>query len=223
LRARLADGRWPVGTRLPNEHDLAAELGVGRSTLREALHTLISAGVLSARRGVGTTVLATDELELALARRLDTVTAHRVLEVRGALEVEAARLAAIRATEEDLAVLRGLLAERDDARAARDDQRFVRADLDWHAAMAAAAHNELLLELYVNLDRASAYARTESSTLAVAWDAEAETLLHTLHSETFRAIEARDPEAAASAARRLIAGTHLVIDDTTDVSRGTPA
>ena len=226
IRARLAAGAWPVGTKLPSERTLCAELGVGRSTLREALRTLVDAGVLRARQGDGTYVIATDELELAVARRLSAEEAHRVLEVRGALEVEAARLAATRATAEDLATLQRLLQERDDARQSRDDAAFLRTDLAWHAALAAAAHNPLLLDLYVGLDRAATYTHgagpatpsgasgaTDSSS-ALPWGTAEEEELHARHAETLQALIARDPERAGNLARRLIAETHLAMDTT---------
>ncbi|WP_394162533.1 FadR/GntR family transcriptional regulator [Galactobacter valiniphilus] len=230
LRSRLKDGTWPVGTRLPGEHELAAELGVGRNTVREALRTLVNAGLLTARRGDGTYVIATDELEAALARRVDSEEAHRVLEVRGALEIETARLAATRATEADLADLRALLAERTDATARHDDAAFLRADLAFHEAVARASGNELLLELYLGVDRAATYARerrpggatpgkaapdkaapatSPPEPHALVWATED---VHRDHDLLLDAITARDPEAAAAAARHLIEASHRILD-----------
>lgn len=225
LRSRLKDGTWPVGTRLPGEHELAAELGVGRNTVREALRTLVNAGLLTARRGDGTYVIATDELEAALARRLDSEQAHRVLEVRGALEIETARLAAFRATEADLADLRALLAQRTLATSKHDDAAFLRADLAFHEAVARASGNELLLELYLGVDRAATYARERrpgkatpgkaapaTSTPephALVWATED---VHRDHDLLLDAITARDPEAAAAAARHLIEASHRILD-----------
>lgn len=215
LRSRLKDGTWPVGTRLPGEHELAAELGVGRNTVREALRTLVNAGLLTARRGDGTYVIATDELEAALARRLDSEQAHRVLEVRGALEIETARLAADRATEDDLSQLRALLAQRTDATARHDDADFLRADLAFHEAVARASGNELLLELYLGVDRAATYARERRPEAA---DPEPHALVwatddvHRDHELLLDAIAARDPEAAGNAARHLIEASHTILD-----------
>ena len=207
LRGRLKDGTWPVGARLPGEHELAAELGVGRNTIREALRTLVNAGLLTARRGDGTYVIATDELEAALARRVDSEEAHRVLEVRGALEIETARLAASRAPEEDLATLRALLAERTRATARHDDAAFLRADLAFHEAVARASGNALLLELYLGVDRAATYARerrpgaADPEPHALVWATEE---VHRDHDLLLDALTARDPEAAAAAARHLL-------------------
>ncbi|MDR2256362.1 MAG: FCD domain-containing protein [Arthrobacter sp.] len=215
LRARLKDGTWTVGTRLPGEHELAAELGVGRNTIREALRTLVNSGLLTARRGDGTYVIATDELEAALARRVDSEQAHRVLEVRGALEIETARLAALRATPDDLAALRALLAERSAATRAHDDAAFLRADLAFHEAVARASGNELLLELYLGVDRAATYARerrpgtSSPEPHSLVWATED---VHRDHDLLLEAIEARDAQAAAAAALHLIEASHRILD-----------
>ncbi|MBY8882514.1 FadR/GntR family transcriptional regulator, partial [Actinacidiphila acidipaludis] len=63
LRAQIADGQWPVGSRLPGETTLAADLGVGRSTVREALRALAGAGLVRTRQGAGVFVIATRPAE----------------------------------------------------------------------------------------------------------------------------------------------------------------
>ncbi|NUR24906.1 MAG: GntR family transcriptional regulator, partial [Catenulispora sp.] len=59
LREQIVGGAWPVGTRLPGETTLAASLGVGRSTVREAIRALAGEGLLQPRQGAGVFVLAT--------------------------------------------------------------------------------------------------------------------------------------------------------------------
>ena len=200
LRARLADGTWALGDRLPGEHELAAELGVGRNTLREALRSLVNAGLLTARRGDGTYVIATNELDAALRRRVSSEEALMVLEVRGTLEVQAARLAAVRASDAELAALETLLDQRDAAAAGNDAAAFLAADLAWHAAIAEAARNPLLLDLYLGLDRPATYARDESEQSIFYGDHET---LGT-HNALMVALLARDPQRAAAAATHLI-------------------
>ncbi|WP_157662040.1 FadR/GntR family transcriptional regulator, partial [Prescottella equi] len=95
LRRRLQAGEWEVGTKLPGETTLAAELGVGRSTIREALRMLAGQGLLRPRQGAGVFVERvepeTDGWEAVLQR--EAVVA--VVEARAAIEIEAARLAAV--------------------------------------------------------------------------------------------------------------------------------
>lgn len=149
LREQLAAGAWPVGARLPAETVLAEQLGVGRSTVREAVRVLVAAGQLETRQGSGTYVLAVQpppEWEPRV-RRADILD---VYEVREALEVQAARLAAERRTPEDLVAIDRLLDEREVARAAGVVEPFVDADLAFHGAIVAAAHNPLLGEMFTS-------------------------------------------------------------------------
>ncbi|MBX9921568.1 MAG: GntR family transcriptional regulator, partial [Mycolicibacterium frederiksbergense] len=63
LLTRIRDGEWPLGHRIPGETTLAAQLGVGRSTLREAIRELAGRGVLESRQGAGVFVTAVDATE----------------------------------------------------------------------------------------------------------------------------------------------------------------
>ncbi|MER5999864.1 FCD domain-containing protein [Nonomuraea angiospora] len=146
LREQITQGEWPVGTRLPGENALAKALGVGRSTVREALRALAGAGLVQARQGSGVFVIATDIAEDWPAR-LRRAAITDVYEVRMMVETQAARMAAQRRTEEDVAALEEALAAR--ARAAsQDDAAFVDADIALHAAVVAAAGNPVLTDLF---------------------------------------------------------------------------
>ncbi|MGV0849119.1 FadR/GntR family transcriptional regulator [Mycolicibacterium phlei] len=149
LRASVASGEWPVGQRIPNESALVESLGVGRNTVREAVRALAHAGILEVRQGDGTYVRATSEVSGAL-RRLCGAEWRDVLQVRRALEVEGARGAAARRTDEDLAELREVLARRDAALAGSTDE-FARADAEFHLAVVRCSHNATLTELYRGL------------------------------------------------------------------------
>lgn len=148
MRDRMADGRWPVGDRIPTEAELVGLLGVGRNTVREATRALSHAGLLETRQGDGTYVRATNELAGALRRRATSARMLEVLEVRRALEAEAAGLAAERRTADDLDRLRTAQAERLASWKAGDEKRLVEADLDLHRAVVAAAHSPMLADLY---------------------------------------------------------------------------
>ncbi|MGV9378280.1 FadR/GntR family transcriptional regulator [Nonomuraea sp. NPDC003707] len=150
LREQITQGEWPVGTRLPGENALAKALGVGRSTVREALRALAGAGLVQARQGSGVFVIAT-AITTAIAEdwpaRLRRAAITDVYEVRMMVETQAARMAAQRRTEEDVAALEEALAAR--ARAAsQDDAAFVDADIALHAAVVAAAGNPVLTDLF---------------------------------------------------------------------------
>lgn len=163
LRAQIASGAWAVGRRIPPEPELVERLQVGRGTLREAVKALAHAGLLEVRQGDGTYVRTRSELAGALRRQISRSTDAHVQEVRRGLEVQAARLAAVRRTDADLAACAQALAERDAAadRAGRFGawdpswgEPWVAADVRFHQAVVAAAHNPMLLELYLELDEA---------------------------------------------------------------------
>lgn len=154
LRTQIASGEWPVGTRIPTEPQLARALGVGRNTVREAVRALVHAGVLEGRQGSGTYVTSTDELAGAVARRLAGAQLAEAIEVRRALEVEAARLAALRRTPSDLAALDGALADREVEWRSGRVADFVEADAVLHTLIVAAAHNTMLAELYASFGAA---------------------------------------------------------------------
>ncbi|MCK2216838.1 FCD domain-containing protein [Actinomadura sp. ATCC 31491] len=146
LREQIVRGEWPVGTRLPGENALAKALGVGRSTVREALRALAGAGLVQARQGSGVYVIAT-EPAADWPARLRRAAITDVYEVRVMVETRAARLAAERHTEEDVAALAAALAARH-AAATGDDAAFVDADIALHAAVVAAAGNPVLTDLF---------------------------------------------------------------------------
>ncbi len=151
LRSQIGSGEWPVGSRIPAEPALAEFLGVGRNTVREAVQSLVHAGLLVRRQGSGTYVLSASELAVTFGREIADARQRDVVEVRRSLEVEAARLAARRRTDTDVALLRRLRDERAAAYREGDLDRMVSTDLDLHRTIAITARNPVLLSLYENL------------------------------------------------------------------------
>ncbi|MFI6514463.1 FadR/GntR family transcriptional regulator [Spirillospora sp. NPDC050679] len=198
LRGEIAAGVWPVGGKIPAEPVLSETLGVGRNTVREAVRALQHAGLLECRQGDGTYVIATSELSGAVRRRLEAAELIEIVEVRRGLEVEAARLAAVRRTEADIAVIGAALAERDATWAAGEHAAFVEADLAFHTAVVEATHNQVLTDLY----------RDFSAALRASIGAAGNLLEHAdiPHGPIAAAIEAGDATAAARA-------THACLDE----------
>lgn len=151
LRTRITSGEWPVGTRIPPEPALVELLGVGRNTVREAVQSLVHAGLVERRQGSGTYVLSASELAVSMGRQIADARQRDVVEVRRSLEVEAGRLAARRRTTQDVATITALRDERAEAYRSRQLDRMVDADLALHRAIARAARNPVLLSLYENL------------------------------------------------------------------------
>ncbi|MCQ4083371.1 FCD domain-containing protein [Streptomyces sp. RB6PN25] len=151
LRAQITSGEWPVGTRIPTEPELVEQLGVARNTVREAVRALAHNGLLDIRQGSGTYVIATSELAGVMHRRFAGTDPQHVAEARSVLEAAAARLAAGRRTARDLAHLDRVLARRERAWESGSAQAFVDADAALHLAVVAAAHNDVLAEMYADL------------------------------------------------------------------------
>jgi DNA-binding FadR family transcriptional regulator len=154
LRQQITSGEWDVGTRIPAEPVLTELIGVGRNTVREAVQSLVHAGMLERRQGSGTYVISNSELGHAMGRQIAGAHQRDVLEVRRSLEVEAARLAALRRTEAQVSELRALRDTRSRAYATGELNEMVAADLVLHRTIAEAAHNPVLLALYENLQDA---------------------------------------------------------------------
>ena len=149
VRDLIRGGDLEPGQRLPAEAALSAQLGVSRSSLREAVRALATAGVLDVRRGDGTfvTALTPAQLFTGIGEAVDLMGDESLLELmecRRLVEPQVTALAALRCQEADLEeVLRHLqLME-----AATDEQDLIAHDADFHAAIATASRNTALAEI----------------------------------------------------------------------------
>lgn len=195
LLERIRSGEWGLGERLPGETTLAPQLGVGRSTVREAIRQLAGRGVLASRHGSGVYVTALDAPEDwdVVLRRADIVA---VIEARIAIEAEAAALAAARRTPADVRAIRRALARRAEQRS--EAGSHVDADTDFHRAIVVAAHNPILLELFDGFTPRLREAMIEMLRIRQQFGGDAD---HATHVELADAIADRE-EAAASARSR---------------------
>lgn len=143
-------GELMPGDLLPSHQQLAAQYGVGISTVREAVKALSMIGFVDVRPGRGTRVLpnALGVLNNMASVKVSvgTVTFDQAYEARAAIEVLLARLAAERATPQDLAEMRQAYAEMQAC--VEDTEAFLRADWRFHLAVAEAAKNVILAQMY---------------------------------------------------------------------------
>lgn len=149
LTQLITSGQMQIGDYLPSEADLCRQLGVSRTTVREALRTLEARGLVTSRHGVGVQVTdgasraVSDSISLMLLRL--GAGPRDMLEVRLMIEGEAAALAAQRATAADLLAIESAIHAM--AAPALTQADLVQADLDFHAAVADASHNHVLVAL----------------------------------------------------------------------------
>jgi GntR family transcriptional regulator, transcriptional repressor for pyruvate dehydrogenase complex len=207
IMADIADGRFPVGSRLPPERDLTERFKVSRPTVREAMIALEMQGLVEARKGSGVFVLATAASDAD--RELD-IGAFEITEARRMLEGEVAAVAATEIDEPQLNELRSLLAqmEQEDNAAAEDaDRRF-------HIAIAEATGNAIIIEAVTDFWDMRFRSPLAREVLLKAGSLGTENRMAE-HGRILRALEARSPVDARNAMRDHLA---RVIDHLLDVT-----
>ena len=198
LRGRILSGALRPGTPLPPERTLASELAVSRSTLREGLSILSHMGLVAIQPGraggavVTRPPVTTVSASIALLWQTRGITAGQLCEFRRALEVEAAQLAADRATAADRAAITAALQAYAAPNLSPDQQNIH--GRAFHQAVARASGNPLLAETMASLNDAFA-----ASFALVHAEPDAVELILDLHQPILDAIAARDSAAARTA------------------------
>jgi GntR family transcriptional regulator, transcriptional repressor for pyruvate dehydrogenase complex len=186
------------GDRLPSERQLAEQLGISRTVVREAIRLLSVRGLVEVKPGRGTYIRALSPhdaaapIALLLKLRQCPDLLDHVYEVRHMIEIEVAGLAAERATGEDHEVMEAAIEEM--AAHIDDPEEFITHDLAFHSALAAATHNDLFGVL---LNAISGF-WSEAALLAYQAPGAAEDSLN-YHRDILRHVKARDPEKARRA------------------------
>ena len=196
LKEQVREGAYPPGSRLPGERDLAEELGVSRVTVREAQIALEAIGILDIRVGSGVYVL---RRTVESGKELPDVGAFELTEARAAVESEAAALAAVSITDEELESLDEILARM----ASETDPNSpiaADADRDFHLLIARATKNNAIIETVERLW----CIRNEKPDVKDAYDSICETdterrLLE--HQEVAVALHKRDADGSRKAMR----------------------
>ncbi|ARO28352.1 GntR family transcriptional regulator protein [Rhizobium sp. NXC14] len=204
IRSDILGKRWAVGDKLPNEASLSATLSVSRGTVREAVRVLVSQGYLETRQGSGTYVRSTSDAgrPLTMARR---ASLRDQFEARCALDVEAARLTAMRKTPETIAELRRLLNERG-SYASGDEGAFIERDLAFHRAVIAASGNRAMIEIY------AFFSASIADTIAATLGKDIPEPDMQAHVDIVDAIDTGDPDQADAAVRRFMTPVLAALD-----------
>jgi GntR family transcriptional regulator, transcriptional repressor for pyruvate dehydrogenase complex len=199
----IVSGRLEAGDRLPSETDLAAMFSVSRSTVREALMALASAGLIEKSPGAtgGSFVRSLDPQRfgvrladlLRLLLRVGTAEREEVDLVRAMLEVPACRLAAQNRSDADVATLWRIIETQKSKRV--DDAEVPELDVGFHSAIAVASGNGVLAALVTALHAASEPVRKVSLSPSAGRDTVQQ------HSQLAQAIADQDPDAAERAIR----------------------
>lgn len=215
---QILEGKLPPGAVLPNEAEFGMQLGVSRTALREAVKVLAAKGLVEVRRKTGTRVrprhdwnaLDPDVLNWLFSGKGFAVGIPDLLELRLIIEPAGARLAAERATAENLAAIEGALKGMETA--VEDSASSVESDLQFHLAILEATHNTFMRPFGALIQEAlrASFKLTNRDRLAFE-----KSLLR--HRHVFEAIRDRDAEAAEAAMR-------IVLNYTSeDIERSMPA
>jgi len=199
IESLIESGAWEVGSRIPPELELMQQLDVSRNTLREAIRALVHAGLLQTKQGSGTYVCSSSTLGAALQKRLQKANLIEILEVRHALEREAARLAAIRRNKEDLDDIQTHLEACREAAEAKDSKTYVEADIQLHKAIVNASHNRMLVDLYEQMSAPLQQSVHNLSEITCHSD-----FHHHVHRKLVEAIIGQDTDLAAEAVNEYI-------------------
>lgn len=186
LRDHITKGVWGVGERIPKEPELMELIGVGKSTVREAVRSLANLGMLETIPGVGTFVRARTPVSTILSQFLMDHDLEEVLVYRRSLEIEAAQNAAVHRTEEQLQKIREAF-ERTEVGSEGDSPST------FHHLIVEASGSQLLYDLYLGVMNVLKRATGEG---LVFRGIDPDTL-HRDHAAILHAIEQRDVRSAA--------------------------
>ncbi len=203
LQSEILSGLFPPGSALPTERELVLASGISRGSVREALRILEAQGLVRTKAGrYGGSVVSqpTDALlanHIQLFAKGRSVVLSALVEARQALEPMVAYLAARNRTEDDLARLKEI-SSRLAAAAQTDVPRFLEENANWHSALAAASHNDLLHAFTASISEMM----LEASRIKNFATEEIRQLVTHAHLRILQAIEAQDAEAARRRSER---------------------
>ncbi len=219
LRQKISSGEWPVNSRIPTEPELMAMIGVSRTTVREAVRSLASLGILETMVSRGTYVRSRVPVSSVLADFITEFGLSDILGMRRAIEVDAAAQAAVHRTPEQLLALRAVTGREE----GRDGDYPVsvergRTPGQFHSLVIEASGNRLVAGVYAGV---MAGLRTAAEREDLVRGASPE-VRHADHAAILEAIAEQDPTRAA-AVMALHTARDLVLPGSTGCAPGGPA
>lgn len=205
LGLAIVQGVYPVGTGLPSEADLCIEYDVSRSSTREAVKMLSAKGLISSRPKQGIRVLPesswnmfdTDVLKWILSSKPSLSLLKEFTQVRVALEPQAAALASVTASYQQLEDIEKALARMIDADNGLDDP--LEADIAFHTAILAASNNRFFLQLTEFISTALRVSIRYTNRIKGVPGADVQK-----HADILETIKSRNPERAKKAVEAIL-------------------
>lgn len=212
LLAAIHEARLPPGSKIPSERELGEQFGVSRTVVREAIRHLAAKGVLETQSGSGVRIAdvgheGVSESVALFLRQRGPVDPIKINEVRDCLELQTTRLAATRATDEQIARIRRECEVLEGVQ--EDAEQASIADVAFHRAIAEATGNELFLLLLDSLGDVMMQIR-----LATLGSSERGAVALAQHRAIAIALEARDADAAVAAMKFHLADSLVAYQST---------
>lgn len=204
----ISSAKYPIHSRLPPERELVRILGVSRGTLREALEQLEAEGSIWRQVGIGTYVGSRPaSIEGSLQALSVSTTLAEILEARLSFEPIVARFAAVRAQDQEVAMMEKYLADGSKAKSWGDWEKW---DELFHRAVTEASGNGILIKTIDQIFRVKTHARWTVKSTQV-YDPLLVDRYSEQHRQIFNAIQSRDPDAAEQAMKTHIKALTLTI------------
>lgn len=219
LKEMIQNDKYNYGDKLPVEKRLAEMFGVSRTTIREALSVLSAEGWVTAKRGGGTYIgrIRNQAPVEPLTTSLDNQDSalFELMEFRRILEGEVAMLAALRATDEDLAAIKAAYFDLSDAISQAQDTAT--SDFKIHYAIAKAARNNTILSVIEQLH--NSYAKVVKISRGHSSKPDGYELILSEHRSIIKAIEKHQPDAARKAMQTHLERSQRIIEEVLDTEK----
>lgn len=198
LEKMIESGEYEVGKRIPTEVELMDIFHVSRNTVREAIQSLTSAGVLEVKQGDGTYVRSSNRFNANMNMKYSQVSLDDIKEARNSLELTIVSLAAERRTEDEMEQVMEAFFRRKGLNQATKENTL--ADMEFHMAIAKACHNKILLDLYQSI---AAYLESHIAERQVETNLDS-IQIDELHEKLYMAIKNQEPDTARVCARNIL-------------------
>lgn len=198
LEQMIEEGEYKVGEKIPTEVELMDLFQVSRNTIREAIRSLTSAGVLEVKQGDGTYVKSSNRFDANMSMKYAKESLEDIKEARNALEITIAHLAAARRTDEDMEEITEKFKKRQIIKDTIRENTM--ADMEFHMAIAKACHNKIIFDLYQSI---SSFLESHIAERHAVTNMDAESI-DVLHEELYIAIRDQQPKVANVCAQNIL-------------------
>lgn len=198
LELMIENSEYTIGEKIHTETELMDIFGVSRNTLREAIQSLVSVGILEVKQGDGTYVKSNNRFNASMSVKYTKTSIADIKETREFLEATISYLAAQRRTEKDVECIFNALFQR--KKLSGEEKENTLADMEFHFAIADACNNEILIDLYKSISK-----HLESHI----YERQQETMMDNiqidlLHENLYLAIKNQERDNAAQCARDIL-------------------